>query len=120
RELTIPGTDKVVQARLLDGSQPKWRPKATTRSALAEWVATADNPYFARSAVNRLWAHCFGVGLIDPVDEPGENNPPSHPELLDELARQFGAQRFNLKFVIRAITLSRTYQLSSVAPAASA
>ena len=62
-----------------------------------------------------MWAHFFGTGLIDPVEERGDENPPSHPELLDELARQFAAHEFDLKFLIRAITASQAYQLTSPA-----
>jgi hypothetical protein len=76
-------------------------------------VTAADNPYFARTAVNRLWAHLFGVGLIDPPDEMGEPGQPSHPELLDELVKQFVERGLDVRFLIRAITLSKTYQLSS-------
>src|SRR5439155_10157387 len=113
REIKIPGTDKTVQARLLDGTEPAWNPGTITRSTLADWVTDAKNPFFARTAANRLWAHFFGIGLLEPVDEPGEDNPPSHPELLDELARQLAAHQFDLKFLIRAIISSRTYQLTS-------
>ena len=74
-----------------------------------------ENPYFARAAVNRLWAQFFGIGLVDPVDESGDENPPSHPELLDELAQQFVAHQYDLKFLIRAIT--RAERTSSPAPA---
>jgi hypothetical protein len=115
-ELTIPGTRKVVQARLLVGDTPPF--KGDPREALADWVVTADNPFFARAAVNRLWAHFFGVGLADPVDSLGEENPPSHPELLDELARAFAAHKFDARFLIRAITASKTYGLSSAVSAA--
>jgi hypothetical protein len=114
RELTIPGTDQVVQARFPDGKEPKWKFKASARDTLADWVTSADNPYFARAAVNRTWAYFFGTGLIDPVDEMvGAEHPASHPELLDELARQFAAHKFDLKFLIQAITASRPYQLTS-------
>jgi hypothetical protein len=113
RELNITGTDKIVKARLLDGNEPKWKKGVSTRVTLANWITTAENPYFARAAVNRLWAHFFGIGLIEPVDEPGDQNPPSHPELLDDLAQQFAGHGFDLKFMMRAITTSRTYQLSS-------
>jgi hypothetical protein len=78
-----------------------------------------DNPFFARTAVNRLWGQLFGVGIVDPVDDFTEENKPSHPELLDELAHQFAAHDFNFKFLLRAITLSKTYQQSSVYPGAS-
>jgi hypothetical protein len=112
-ELKIPGTAKQVEARLPDGTRPAWKPGVGARATLADWVTAADNPFFARAVANRLWAQFFGTGLIDPVDEPGEQNPPSHPELLDELARQLITHGFDLKFLIRAIVLSRTYQLGS-------
>ncbi len=116
RELTIPGTDKVVKAKFLDGKDPVWKPDATPRATLADWMTAADNPYFAKAAVNRLWAYFFGTGLIDPVDEMvGSDNTASHPELLDELARELAAHQFDLKFLVRAITASRAYQLSSAA-----
>jgi hypothetical protein len=114
RELAIPGSEKVVQASFLDGSEPQWRFKVGPRVTLADWVTSADNPFFARAAVNRLWAHFFGVGLTEPVDDMlGDESVTSHPELLDELAREFAAQRFDVKFLIRAITASRAYQLTS-------
>ena len=59
----------MVQARFLDRSEPKWKSGTGTRETLADWVTSADNPYFARAAANRMWAHFFGVGLVDPVDE---------------------------------------------------
>jgi len=113
RALKIPGTETEVQARFLDGSEPNWESGTRTRAALASWVTAVDNPFFSRSAANRLWAHFFGIGLIEPVDEESEENPPSHPELLNELARQLIAHEFDLKYLIRAITSSQTYQRSS-------
>jgi hypothetical protein len=114
RELTIPGTEKVVQARFLDGAEPRWKARASARETLADWMTSADNPYFARAAVNRLWGYFFGTGLVDPVDDMvGSERVPSHPELLDDLAREFAAHHFDLKFLIRAITTSKTYQLTS-------
>ncbi len=62
RELTIPGTKKVVKATHLDGSTPAWRPRADTREILAEWVTAPENPYFAKAVVNRVWARFFGAG----------------------------------------------------------
>jgi hypothetical protein len=116
RELTIPGTERVVQAAFLDGTQPKWKYNTSARATLADWMTAKDNPYFARAAVNRLWAYFFGAGLIDPVDEMvGGEHPASHPELLDELARQFTVHDFDLKFLIRVLTASQAYQLSSLA-----
>ncbi|HEY1338072.1 MAG TPA: DUF1549 and DUF1553 domain-containing protein, partial [Bryobacteraceae bacterium] len=114
--LHMAGSGKEVAARFLEGSAPKWTPAVSTRGTLAAWLTAEDNPYFARNAVNRLWSHFFGIGLVQPVDDFGGDNDPSHPELLDELARQFAAHDFDMKFLIRAITASRAYQLSSVAP----
>jgi mono/diheme cytochrome c family protein len=118
RELSIPGTERVAQARFLDGKEPRLRYKDSARASLAVWMTAADNPFFARAAVNRLWAHFFGVGIVEPVDDFSDENKPSHPELLDELARQFIKHGFDYRFMIRAITLSKTYQLSSVHPGA--
>jgi hypothetical protein len=76
-------------------------------------MTAGDNPYFARAAANRLWGHFFGTGLVHPVDDFDANNPPSHPALLDDLARAFVEHEYNLKFLIRALTATRAYQLSS-------
>jgi hypothetical protein len=108
-----PGTFKTVQARFLDGTQPAWNDDKPTRAFLAEWMTSPDNPYFARAAVNRVWSHFFGFGLTDPPDDAREDNPASHPELLDALAQDFVAHKFDLKYLIRAITMSKAYQLSS-------
>jgi hypothetical protein len=114
RELAIPGTEKVVQAKFLDDTEPDWTPKRGTRATLAEWVTSADNPYFSRAAVNRLWAYFLGTGLIEPVDEMvGSASTPSHPELVDLLAKEFAAHKFDVKFLIRAITSTRAYQRTS-------
>ena len=75
REMAIPGTDKVVQASFLDGTEPRWKYKVGPRVTLADWMTAPDNPYFARAAVNRLWAHFFGTGLVDPVDDLGDDKP---------------------------------------------
>jgi hypothetical protein len=114
RELTIPGTDKVVQARFLDGAQPKWRDNVPTRITMAEWVTSPSNPYFARAAVNRTWAYFFGTGLVEPVDEMvGTSTTATHPELLDLLAREFVAHKFDMKFLIRTLTATQAYQRTS-------
>jgi hypothetical protein len=113
RELTISGTNRKVQAALLDGTTPQFKWRTAARNTLSEWMTSHENPYFARAAVNRVWGLFFGIGLVDPIDDMEANNPPSHPELLDELARQFIARDYDLKFLIRAITASRAYNLSS-------
>lgn len=83
------------------------------RAALANWMTSPANPYFARATVNRTWWRLFGRGIVQPVDDMHEGNPPSHPELLDLLARRFIESGFDLKFLTRAIALSRTYQRTS-------
>jgi hypothetical protein len=114
REITIPGSEKVVQAKFLGGKEPKWKFRTSARATLAEWITSPDNPYFARATVNRMWAHFFGTGLIEPVDEMvGTANTASHPAVLDELAKEFVAHKFDVKFLIRAITATKAYQLSS-------
>jgi hypothetical protein len=109
-EIDIPGMDKTVQAKFLDGAAPAWRGDVPAREVLADWVTRPDNPFFSRAAANRLWEHFFGIGLVDPVDDFREENPPSHPEVIDALAKGLVEQRFDLKFLIRAITASKTYQ----------
>ncbi len=114
KEIKIAGTDKVVGAKFLDGKAPQWRDGTDSRVILAEWLTSQENPFFARTGANRVWAHFFGIGLIDPVDdEPTEENPISHPQLLAELSRQFVAHKFDLKYMIRAIMQSKTYQRTS-------
>jgi Protein of unknown function (DUF1553)/Protein of unknown function (DUF1549) len=115
RELPIPGKKKkTVQARFLGGAEPSWKSGDNPQAVLVDWLVSVENPYFARAAVNRLWGYLFGTGLVDPVDEQGEHNPPSHPELLDELARQFAGHGFDLKYLIRVLVASQAYQRSSL------
>jgi Protein of unknown function (DUF1549)/Protein of unknown function (DUF1553) len=113
RELTIPGTKKVVKATHLDGSAPVWRPRADTREILAEWITSPANPYFAKAVVNRVWARFFGLGLVEPVDDLDGAAASELNGLLDELAGQFRAHGYNLKFLIRVLTATRAYNLSS-------
>lgn len=113
REMLIPDTETVVQAGYLDGTYPKWRFRVSARRTLADWTTSPTNPYFARMTVNRIWGKLFGVGLVDPVDDFTSFNECSHPELLEDLTAALVAQNFDVKFLIRAITTSRAYQLSS-------
>jgi hypothetical protein len=112
-EITIPDSNKVVQARFIDGSQPRFKGGVSFRQTLADWVTSSGNAFFAKAAANRTWAMLLGTGIVDPVDDFDDNNQPSHPELLNELAREFVEREYDLKFLIGAITASRTYQLTS-------
>lgn len=87
---------------------------------LAAWVTDPKNPFFARAQVNRIWFHMMGRGLVDPLDDFRATNPASHPALLDELAREFIANKFDLRHIVRLIANSRSYQLSSEPSAANA
>jgi hypothetical protein len=81
---------------------------------LFEWLRQPDNPYFAPSFVNRVWAHYFGIGLVDPVDNFSVANPPSNEKLLAALAKDFVETGFDIRRLERTILLSRTYQLSAL------
>ncbi|HWB06572.1 MAG TPA: DUF1553 domain-containing protein [Verrucomicrobiales bacterium] len=83
------------------------------RVPMAAWITSPDNPFFARSLVNRVWKHLLGRGLVEPVDDLRPTNPATHPELLDALAADFIKNHFDLRHIIRTIVSSRTYQLSS-------
>ena len=85
------------------------------RQALADWLTSPTNPFFARVAVNRMWAEVMGLGIVDPVDDVRQSNPPSIPLLLDKLASDFVEHKFDQKHILRTILNSRTYQLSSQA-----
>ncbi|HKB36617.1 MAG TPA: DUF1553 domain-containing protein, partial [Gemmataceae bacterium] len=112
RPLTHPRTRQPVKPAFLDGSEPARGDPAELRLNLAKWMTAPDNPYFARAAVNRMWGYFFSRGIVDPVDDFRSTNPPTHPELLEELARRFKQQKYDLKSLIRTIVQSRTYQLS--------
>jgi hypothetical protein len=92
-------------------------PNYSRREKLAAAMTSADNPYFARAGANRLWALLLGRGLVHPVDLDHAANPPSHPELLDVLAKEFAGHKFDVKWLLREIALSDTYQRSSELPA---
>jgi WD40 repeat protein len=85
---------------------------ASRRVDLSEWLTSKDNPYFAKSYVNRLWGYLFGVGIIEPLDDLRAGNPPSNPELLDYLTREFVSSGFDARHIMRLVCKSRTYQLS--------
>lgn len=108
-----PVTDEVLEPSplfgdvdLVDGSDP--------REALAEWMTSTENDYFAQVQVNRVWAQLMGRGIVDPVDDLRSTNPPSNPELLDALAAHFQQSGYDQKSLIKSIVLSNVYSASSV------
>ena len=86
--------------------------KGTRREQLAAWMTSADNRFFATSYVNRLWGYLTGAGIIEPLDDIRAGNPPTNPELLDHLTKEFISHGFDVRHVIRIICKSRTYQLA--------
>ena len=110
-----PLTQAVMEPKYLYGGteSPQENPEQSLRENLADWLASADNPYFSQVQVNRIWADLMGRGLVEPVDDLRVTNPASNQPLLDELASQFVASGFDQKFVIRSIVLSNVYRLSS-------
>jgi hypothetical protein len=107
------GAGQVVRARFLGGAEPALAENEPLRPRFAAWAVAADNPYFAPAAVNRLWAHFFGRGLVHPMDNMHADNPPSHPELLNQLADEFRASGCDQKHLIRSICNSAAYQRTS-------
>lgn len=117
REIRIQDPDpkkvKVVQARFFDDAEPQWKDDVSPRETFVNWLTAAENPYFARNAVERMWAHFFGLGFIDPIDEPWSENPELVPAVVDDMAKAYVASKYDSRLLIRAITRTRAYQLSS-------
>lgn len=109
----LPDRALVVAPRFLDGQVAVVSQQMPLRPALAHWIATPDNPWFAKAIVNRIWAQFFGRGLVHPVDDLREDNEASHPELFDAVVRDFVAQDFDLKYLIEGICQSKAYQRTS-------
>ena len=109
-----PKSGKVMTPKGLGSAQVAVGALDDPRQKLVDWMTEPANPYFARALVNRYWAHFFGKGLVDPIDDMRVTNPPSNPELLDALAADFTKSGHDLKRLVRTIATSRTYGLSSV------
>lgn len=111
--LSHPGTGAPIRPRAL-GAAPSEAPlEADSRQLLADWLCTAQNPFFARNLVNRYWGALLGRGLVEPVDDLRGSNPASHPELLEALTRDFVDHGFDARHMLRTIANSRVYQLAS-------
>jgi hypothetical protein len=111
-EMQNPVTKENMIPKFLGGPKPDLTGKSR-RQAVAEWLASPDNPWFAKNVVNIVWAHFNGVGIVEPVDDVRVSNPPSNPELLDALADKFVTYQYDFKKIVRDICTSRTYQLST-------
>ncbi len=108
-----PTTNTTPKPRTLGGPEIAIKPGEDARVPLADWLTSKENPFFAKSFVNRVWAHYFGLGLVNPVDDFSLANPPTNPRLLDQLAKQFTESGFDVRKLEKAILMSRTYQTSA-------
>jgi hypothetical protein len=111
-DLTHPITLQKVPMAGLGGEPMLVGEDSSRRAALASWMTQPTNPFLARMFVNRLWAHYFGRGLADPIDDMRSTNPASNEPLLNMLADRFVAHDFDVKKITRFILTSRVYQLS--------
>jgi hypothetical protein len=112
-EVVQPRTNKTMPPKFLGGGVAPVKPGQDRRESLAEWLTAGNNPFFAKSVVNRIWYHLNARGIVDPVDDFRDSNPSANDELLDALAKDFVEKKFDVKHVIRTIMNSRTYQLSA-------
>jgi hypothetical protein len=111
---TNPRTGRPQPPRYLGGTEPKLDAAADRREAYARWLTSAENPFFARGLVNRLWSYFFHRGIIEPVDDIRSTNPPINPALLEALTKDFVEHRFDARHLMRRIVTSATYQRSSI------
>ncbi|GIW81661.1 MAG: surface protein [Gemmatales bacterium] len=101
-----PARRKIPGGRFLEEKEPG-------RQRFTDWLTSPHNPHFARAAANRIWRELMGRGLVEPVDDLRATNPPTHPELLDALARDFIEHRFDVRRLIKTIVTSEAYRRSS-------
>ena len=111
-EVKHPVSGKAMTPKFLGGDVPEIKDE-TRREVLAKWLASPENPYFAKNLANIVWAHFMGKGVIDPVDDVRISNPAVNPELLDALGAKFTEYKYDFKKLVRDICTSRTYQLST-------
>ena len=112
-EVKHPITKKTMAPKFLGGERPEVAKGEDRREVLANWIASTNNPYFAKNMANMVWAHFVGKGIIDPVDDVRVSNPAINPELLEALGGKFMDYKYDFKKLVRDICNSRTYQLST-------
>jgi hypothetical protein len=110
-----PVTNAVVPPKFLGGAAPEMKPGDDRRKAMAKWIASKENTFFSQNIANIIWAHFFGVGIVDPVDDVRISNPPANPELLDALATKLVEYNYDMRKFVKDIVMSQTYQRTSKA-----
>lgn len=113
KDLPHPRSGELVPARVLGGNPADFTNVTDRRQVLAHWITDPQNPFFAKAITNRMWAHYFGRGLIEPVDDIRDTNPATNPALLDALAGHLREIEYDLKAFTRTLLNSRLYQTSS-------
>jgi hypothetical protein len=112
-ETTQPRTGRQMAPWVPDAGELKLDPDADRLTAFTDWLTHPDNRFFARVEINRIWSQLMGRGIVEPIDDFRDSNPPTNPELLDALAKDFVANQFDRRHILRTILNSRTYQASS-------
>ena len=115
-DLPHPRAKTPIAAQALGAQPADFATHVDRRVVLADWLIAADNPFFARAAVNRLWAHYFSRGLVEPLDDMRATNPASNEPLLDDLAQHFRDSKYDVKAFTRTLLNSRVYQLAARPP----
>lgn len=113
RGFRLPISAKKVSPKFLQGEEPNLDSVKAWRPILAKWMTSPENPFFAKAIVNRTWAHFFGRGLVNPVDDINKENQATHPELMQKLTEGFVANNFDVKELVRVICNSEAYQRTS-------
>ena len=113
-DLPHPRSGELVAARALGAEPADFSSITDRRIALAEWMTSPDNPFFAKALANRLWAHYFGRGLIEPIDDIRDTNPPSNESLMQGLAAHLHEVGFDVKAFTRTLLTSRAYQATAM------
>ena len=109
-EVPHPVTGQNAVPTFLGGGKAELQPGQDRRDALATWLASPSNPYFASNFVNRVWQHFFGVGIVEQVDDVRISNPASNPELLEAMAQRLTSTNYDFRALVREICVSQTYQ----------
>lgn len=112
-EMRHPVGDRPVLPKFLGGDVPEFDREQDYRKSLSTWLASRENKAFSRNIGNLVWAHHFGIGIVEPFDDVRVSNPPSNPKLLEALGERVAESNFDIKALVRDICRSRVYQLSS-------